>query len=157
MIRSQLRIGRNRFLTRWSWQAIKEIVGNNTKNHFAINLHMKTTVILFNVLGFLFLTNLAVSADQKLPDAEIKQKLLGYWQSPRHGYHIASDGIIYMCPRKDATTTNRWAVKDGKFYWDGAPHTIVTLNNSKFVYREIGGHGTSFTLIKGTKEEVDPD
>ena len=90
-------------------------------------------------------------------DSAIKQKLIGYWSSPRHGYHIAPDGIIYMCPRKDATTTNHWAVKDGKFYWDSAPHTIVALNDKKFVYREIGGHGTSFTLIRGTKEKVDPD
>jgi len=94
---------------------------------------------------------------EKMSDAEIKQKLIGYWKSPRHGYHIAPDGIIYMCPRKYATTTNRWKVKDGKFCWDSEPHTIVTLNNSKFVYREIGGHATTFTLIKGTKETVDPE
>ena len=92
-----------------------------------------------------------------MSDAEIKQKLIGYWSSPRHGYHIAPDGIIYMCPRKYATTTNHWAVKDGKFYWDSEPHEIVTLNDKKFVYREIGGYGTTFTLIRGTKEKVDPE
>jgi hypothetical protein len=92
-----------------------------------------------------------------MSDAEIKQKLLGYWNSPRHGYHIAADGIIYMCPRKDATTTNHWAVKDGKFYWDNEAHSIVTLTDKKFAYREIGGHGITFTLIRGSKEEVDPD
>ena len=96
-------------------------------------------------------------AGEKMSDAEIKQKLLGYWTSPRHGYHIAADGIIYMCPRKYATTTNHWTVKDGKFYWSGSPHAIVTLNDEKFVYREIGGHATTFTLIKGTKETVDPE
>jgi len=32
-----------------------------------------------------------------------------------------------------------WHVKDEKFYVGDLPHTIVTLNNSKFVYREIGG------------------
>ena len=115
---------------------------------------MKVTV---TILSLLLSMTYFVVAGEKMSDSEIKQKLLGYWKSPRHGYHIASDGIIYMCPRKDAETTNRWEVKNGKFYWDGEPHTIVTLNNSKFVYREIGGHGTSFTLIKGTKEEVDPD
>jgi len=90
-------------------------------------------------------------------DSAIKQKLLGYWSSPRHGYHIASDGIIYMCPRKYATTTSHWTVKNGKFYWGSSPHTIVNLTDSKFVYREVGGYGTTFTLIKGTKEEVDPE
>ena len=69
---------------------------------------------------------------------------------------IADDGVIYMCPRKYATTTDHWNVKDSKFYWDNLPHTIVTLTDKKFVYREIGGHGTA-TLIRGTKEEVDPD
>ncbi|HEU0208038.1 MAG TPA: hypothetical protein VFQ78_03580 [Candidatus Udaeobacter sp.] len=96
-------------------------------------------------------------ADGKMSDAEIKQKLLGYWFSPRHGYHIAADGIVYMCPRKYATTTNHWAVKDGKFYWDSDPHTIVTLNDKKFVYREIGLQGAIFTLIRGTKKEVDSE
>ena len=96
-------------------------------------------------------------AGEKLPDAQIKRKLLGYWKSPRHGYHIAADGIIYMCPRKYATTTDHWAVKDGKFFWDNEPHSIVTLNDKKFVYREIGGYRTTFTLIRGTKEKVDPE
>ena len=86
-----------------------------------------------------------------------KKSCSGYWSSPRHGYHIAPDGIIYMCPRKYATTTSHWAVKNGKFYWGGAPHSIVTLNNKKFVYREIGGDGITFTLIRGIKEEVDPE
>ena len=93
----------------------------------------------------------------KRSDSAITQKLLGYWSSPRHGYHIAPDGIIYMCPRKYATTTNHWAVKDRKFYWDNLPHTIVTLTDKKFVYREIGGQGRTATLIRGTKEEVDPE
>jgi hypothetical protein len=96
-------------------------------------------------------------AGEKMSDAQIKQKLIGYWNSPRHGYHIAADGIIYMCPRKYATTTAHWEVKGGKFYWGGKPHTIVTLTDKKFLYQEIGADGISFTLIRGTKEEVDPE
>jgi tetratricopeptide (TPR) repeat protein len=99
----------------------------------------------------------AVAAGEKMSDDQIKQKLLGYWSSPRHGYHIADDGVIYMCPRKYATTTDYWNIKDSKFYWDNLPHTIVTLTDKKFVYREIGGHGRTATLVRGTKEEVDPD
>ena len=99
----------------------------------------------------------AVAAGEKMSDDQIKQKLLGYWSSPRHGYHISDDGVIYMCPRKYATTTDHWNVKDSKFYWDNLPHTIVTLTDNKFVYREIGGHGRTATLVRGTKEEVDPD
>jgi len=110
------------------------------------------------ILGlFLSVTSPAL-ASEKMSDAQIKQKLIGYWSNPHHGYHIAADGIIYMCPRKYATTTSHWKVKDGKFYWgDNLPHTIVTLNDKKFVYREIGGYGTTFTLIRGTKEKVDPE
>ena len=106
---------------------------------------------------FLLLTGLSLAAGEKMSDAAIKEKLLGYWQSPRHGYHIASDGVIYMCPRAYATTTNRWDVKDGVFYWDAQPHKIVTLTDKKFVYREMSPRGVSFTLIRGTKEEVDPE
>lgn len=119
---------------------------------------MKLTITVLSL--FLSFTCFAF-AGEKMSDAEIKQKVLGYWLSPRHGYHIAADGIIYMCPRKYATTTNHWAVKDGKFYWDSEPHSIVTLNDKKFVYREQEprnpGGAATFTLLRSTKEKVDPD
>ena len=50
----------------------------------------------------------SVFAGDKLSDGAIKKKLLGYWESPRHAYLIKSDGIMYMCPRKFATTTDKW-------------------------------------------------
>ncbi len=87
-------------------------------------------------------------------DSAIKQKLLGYWKSPRHGYLIKSDGIMYMLPRKYATTTNRWDVRGGRFYQDGAACEIVTLTDKKFVYRDSRG---TYTLIRGSKEEIDPE
>ena len=96
-------------------------------------------------------------AEPKPFDLAIKQKLLGYWKFPRNGCYIAAGGKMYMCPRKDATETNNWDLKDGKFYWNNVPYTIVTLNDTKFVYREIGAHGTTFTLIRGTKEDCDPE
>ena len=111
---------------------------------------MKTNLILLCVVGM----NIAAFAGEKMSDAETKQKLLGYWSSPRHVYHIESEGIIYMSPRKDNPVEQHWNVKDGKFYWFGEPHTIVTLNNSKFVYREIGGHGTTYTFLRETKEAL---
>jgi hypothetical protein len=61
-----------------------------------------------------------------------------------------------MCPRKYATTTNHWKVKDGKFYWDDDPYAIVTLTDKKFVYRG-GRYGNTYDLIRGTKEKVDPE
>jgi len=115
---------------------------------------MKLTI---TTLSLLLAVACLASAGEKMSDAEIKQKLLGYWSSPRHGYHIAADGIIYMCPRKYATTTNHWKVKDGTFYWDNLPHTILTLTDKKFVYREIGGQGRTATLLRSTKEKVDPE
>jgi len=114
---------------------------------------MKVTV---TILSLLLSMTYFVVAGEKMSDAEIKQKLIGYWSSPRHVYHIESGGIIYMCPRKD-NPVQHWSVKDGKFYWFGEPHTIVTLDNSKFVYREIGGHGTTYTFLRDTKEDCDPD
>ena len=116
--------------------------------------------LAITTLSLLLSVTCFASAGEKMSDAEIKQKVLGYWLSPRHGYHFTADGIIYMCPRKNATTTSRWAVKDGRFYWDSSPHTIVTLNDKKFVYREQeprAGGATTFTLLRSTKEKVDPD
>ena len=64
---------------------------------------------------------------------------------------------MYVRPRKDATETSRWNVKNGNFYWDNVPYTIVTLTDNKFVFREIGAKETTFILIRGTKEEVNPE
>jgi hypothetical protein len=88
-------------------------------------------------------------------DAEIKHRLLGYWESPRHGYLIKSDGIIYMCPRKYCTTTNTWDVKNGTFYWDSLPNEIISLTEKKFVYREEQGYHATYTLIRITAKEAE--
>lgn len=113
---------------------------------------MKTTLAAVSLL----LLSLAcfVLADEKMADSEIKQKLLGYWKSPRHGYLIKSDGIMYMLPRKYATTTNRWDVRGGRFYQDGGACEIVTLTDKKFVYRDSRG---TYVLTRSTKEEADPE
>jgi hypothetical protein len=80
------------------------------------------------LIQLLLLVGIATAvADCKLSDTAIRNKLLGYWLSPRHGYHIASKEITYMCPRKYATTTNHWAVKDGKFYWVLSRMSMTTL------------------------------
>lgn len=88
-------------------------------------------------------------------DAEIRHRLLGYWESPRHAYLIKSDGIIYMCPRKICTTTNTWDVKNGTFYWDSLPMEIISLTEKKFVYREEQGYLTTFTLMRITEKEAE--
>jgi hypothetical protein len=92
----------------------------------------------------------------KPADAAIKQQLLGYWKSPRQVYHIVADGKMYVGSRKDVTT-ERWNVKNGKFYWWNVPYKIVTLTDKEFVFREIDGQGEPFMLIRSTKEEVDPE
>jgi hypothetical protein len=116
---------------------------------------MKTTVTILTLL--LCVISFA-PAGEKMSDAEIKQKLIGYWSNPHHGYHIAADGIMYVCPQKSSTTKYTWSVKDGKFYLGGDQgHTIVTLTDKKFVYREPASSTGTATLIRGTKEEVDPE
>ena len=65
--------------------------------------------------------NSASSGNSDKPsDVAIKQKLLGYWKSPRQVYHIAADGKMYVCPRKDVTTErlerSRWQVLLGGMY-----------------------------------------
>ena len=72
------------------------------------------------------------SNGDKPADSAIKQKVLGYWKFPKAVCYIAAGGKMYVGPRKYATTTFQWSVKDGKFYWDNLPHTIVTLTDKKF-------------------------
>lgn len=92
-------------------------------------------------------------------DAAIKQKLMGYWRSPRHEYEFTSDGVIYMLPNPPCTTTNRWDIKNGLFYWDEQPHVIVSLTKEKFVYKSLhtvaGKYGSGgYVLWRITKEMV---
>ena len=95
------------------------------------------------------------NAGEKSSDAEIKSKLLGYWQSPRHAYLIQANGVIYMCPRSICTTTNRWDVKGGRFYWDSKPNEILTLTSKTFVFREVGAAGEGFKLKRISKSEAE--
>jgi hypothetical protein len=99
--------------------------------------------------------NSASIADDRTSDSVIKEKLLGYWGNPRHSYLFKSDGIIYMCPRSISTTTNRWHVKGGLFYWDSEPNEILVLTNKKFVFRSTGDNRTTFTYKRVTKKEAE--
>jgi hypothetical protein len=90
----------------------------------------------------------------RLSDTEIKEKLLGYWKSPRHGCLIKADGIMDMLPHKYATSTNRWDIRNGIFYQDGSPYQIVSLTDKKFVYRDSRG---TYILTGSSKEQADPD
>ncbi|MEP7015031.1 MAG: hypothetical protein ABI925_06305 [Verrucomicrobiota bacterium] len=123
----------------------------DTNYNQARQRYIKLTI---TTLSLLFSMTCLVMAGEKMSDAEIKQKLLGYWKSPRHGYEIKSDGIMYMLPRKYATSTNHWDVRNGKFYQDGGPYGIISLTDKKFVYRINSG---TATLIRSTKEEADPE
>jgi hypothetical protein len=112
---------------------------------------MKVTL---KIVSLLLAVTCFAQAGEKMSDPEIDQKLLGYWKSPRHGYLIKSDGIMYMLPRKYATTTNRWDVRGGRFYQDGSACEIVTLTDKKFVYRDSRD---TYILTRSTKEEADPE
>ena len=109
------------------------------------------------VIGYTRVDSASSGKGDKPSDLDIKQKLLGYWKFPKAVCYIAADGKMYVGPRKSETEASRWDVKNGKFYWDKVPYTIVTLTDNKFVFREIGGQEATLTLIRSTKEEVGPD
>ncbi len=92
----------------------------------------------------------------KPSDLALKQKLLGYWKSPHQLYHIAADGKMYV-GRGEDLTTERWNVRNGKFYWWNVPYKIVILTEKEFVFREMDGQGEPFTLVRSTKAEADSD
>jgi hypothetical protein len=109
---------------------------------------------IFAILTVILTATCLAPAGEKMSDAEIKQKVIGYWTFGHHGWHIAADGIAYICP---GTNKNTWSVKDGMFYWaDNVPHTILTLTDKKFVYREPASSTGTATLIRGTKEQFEP-
>jgi hypothetical protein len=112
------------------------------------------TKILIAVATFAALT-VCVFADEKMSDAAIKDKILGYWGNARHSYLIQSDGIMYMCPRDISTTTNRWAVKGGQFYLDSEPHEILILTHKKFAYRSLGENPFTVTWARLTEKEAE--
>ena len=112
---------------------------------------MKTSL----VLAALALSAGIVFASEKLSDSAMKEKLLGYWGNARHSYLIKSDGVMYMCPRDISTTTNRWDVKDGKFYLDSDPHEIVVLTDKKFVYRTLGAKPFTVSWTRLTEKEAE--
>lgn len=114
---------------------------------------MKPLLILLAILAVL--AGSSAFAGDKQSDTEIKAKLVGYWQSPRHAYLIAADGVVYMCPRSICTTTNRWDVKGGLFYWDSEPCDILKLTGKTFVYREVGAGGEGYKLTRITKEQAE--
>lgn len=95
-------------------------------------------------------------AGEQLSDAAIKQKLLGYWKSPRHAYQYKSDGVQYML---GGTSKSRWDVKDGLYYEEGAPgkvepYDIVTLTDKVFIYRPHGSAERPYTLQRINKAEA---
>jgi hypothetical protein len=107
------------------------------------------------ILTVVLMATCRALAGEKMSDAEIKQKLLGYWKSPRHGYLIKSDGVMYMLPRASDTTANRWDVRNGVYYEDSDPFDIVTLTVNKFVYRDRGHDHATYTLQRISKEEAE--
>jgi hypothetical protein len=114
---------------------------------------MKTRALL--ILAILLCRLLPAFGEGKLSDAAIKAKLLGYWGNARHAYLIKNDGVMYMCPRDISTTTNRWEVKDGKFYLDTEPHEIVALTDAKFVYRSLGSKAFTVRWKRLTEKEAE--
>jgi hypothetical protein len=89
--------------------------------------------------------------DEKLSDAAIKAKVLGYWGNPRHAYLIKDDGVIYMCPRHISTRE----VKAGKFYLDSEPYQIVALTDTKFIYRSLGSKAFTVTWRRLTEKDAE--
>jgi hypothetical protein len=103
------------------------------------------------ILTVILTATCLASAGEKMSDAEIKDKQVGYWKSPRHGYEYTSDGVIHML---GGTSTSRWDVRNGVYYEDSDPFDIVTLTSDKFICRERGHDQATYTLQGISKEEA---
>ena len=99
-------------------------------------------------------------ANEASSDAVIKQKLLGYWRSPRHDYLYKRDGIRYMF---GGTTTSPWDVRGGVYYEGFKPYDIVSFSPKTFVYRSREGSKLTFKLERCSDADIakmresDPD
>jgi hypothetical protein len=98
-----------------------------------------------------------VPGSSSATDAALKQKLVGYWKSPRHAYHYTDDGWVQMV---SGTTKNKWNIVDGVYHDyedDGRDYAydIVTLTDDKFVYRSRGDDPTTFKLNRISPSEAE--
>ena len=116
------------------------------------NYCVKTLAL--NKLKLTLVVLLLAAAMAQADDAAVKKQLLGYWQSPRHGYLLKSNGIMYMLPRPPCTTTNTWDVRNGFFYQDGEALKNVALNKYQFMYQQLTGDRIVFTLTRSTAAEA---
>jgi hypothetical protein len=114
-------------------------------------------MIILNRLKMALVVVLMATSLAHADDASIKKQLLGYWRSPRHGYLLKSNGIMYMLPRPGTTTTNTWDVRNGFFYQDGEALKIVALNRFQFMYQQTSGDQIVFTLDRATAAQANRD
>ncbi len=90
-------------------------------------------------------------------DSAFKQKLLGYWKSPRHAYFYSKDGSMQMV---GGDPKNKWDIVNGVYHEvedDGRDYAydIVTLTDNKFVYRSRDANPMTFTLSRISKREAE--
>lgn len=84
-------------------------------------------------------------------DADMKHKLLGFWSSPRHDYLYKSDGVCYMV---GGTTKSNWDVKSGVYFDFSRSYSIISLSDTKFVFRD-NSNGDTFTLVRCSKKDME--
>jgi len=90
-------------------------------------------------------------------DSALKQKLPGYWKSPRHAYFYSKDGSMQMV---NGDPKNKWNIVNGVYHEledDGRAYDydIITLTDDKFVYRSRGDNPTTFTLSRISQKEAE--
>jgi len=81
-------------------------------------------LIVVATLSLISAMTFVAEAGEKMSDAGIKQKLLGYWKSPRHGYEYTSDGIMHTL---GGTSKSHCDVQNGVYYEDSDPCDISLL------------------------------
>jgi hypothetical protein len=95
-------------------------------------------------------------------DAQLKAKLCGYWESPRHSYVYLPNGTWRMLPSDQASTHRFWTIRDGILYEDGpAAYEILKLNEKEFVFRDLYAEQTvlkkkfTYRMIRVSQAEAE--
>ena len=99
-----------------------------------------------------------VASKERLSDAAMKQKILGYWTGPRWAVQYKSDGLKYPVSARGEKC--RWDVKDGVYYEEFQPGEmlpcdILVLTDKKFVYHYREGKNPNVTYTRISKERAE--
>ncbi len=86
-------------------------------------------------LNRLNMTSMVVS----IPDAELREVMVGKWTTGRHDYEYMSDGTWRMLPVDTSTTKGTWRVENQRLIENGSARIIMEASHKQIVLKNDQG------------------